>query len=339
MADSQATLNILAIWPEWLWRTKQSPSRRNYVRAIARQPGVRLHLTGPGFPDWSDYLTAYLNVNRIMPDCHAVYGYKLSGTERGEIKGIEHLRKQCVVIEAWNECWPGTSELGGELHPGSGTAAAEAIKAGLSIMVIHHENDRPRVQEAADAGIKVLHIPHGADPIFAECARPWSERKGIVLTGSLNATHYPLRCRMHRLIQEGRIPGARYFPRPPNYTGSVEASDALVREYAQALGSFRVKLGCSSRWKYALQHYSEAALAGCAHVADLPEGVMCDFGRMVYNVDPDASDAELVEMIADANEDAESLGREAQEAAQEAFTTDHYAARLVEAIRDTLAGR
>jgi hypothetical protein len=341
VADSQegaaGCLNILAVWPKYLWDRKQSPSRRFYQRALAAHPDVRMHLTGPGFPDWNDALTGMQNIGCIMPDCHAVLSYKaLGGCEYGRVDKPDEVARHVLTIEQFNECWPSTSELGGEIHPGVGSVVDYCRGAHIRLVIIHHENDRPRVAELESDGARVVHIPHAAHPLFAWHAKPWSERSGILLTGSLNREHYPLRCRMHDLIKAGKIPGARYFPRPPNYTNSTDASDALVRDYAEALGSCCVKLGCSSIWGYQLQHYSEAAMAGCAHVADMPDAVGPEFSKMLKSVQPDCTDDELLSAIEAAMHYGEAMGRRAQEVAQRLYTTDIYAERLVSAIRGCL---
>lgn len=339
MAASLQTLMILSVWPERLWRTKQSPSRRVVLRALGRRPDVILHQTGPGFTDWDDSSSGKANVRNVMPDCHAIISYKAAGgCEFGMIHGISALARDVPIIETFNECWSGDVNVGGVLHPGANTVADYARQAHLALLIYHHANDLPRIESAASDRCRLVHIPHGADPIFAAESRPWSERRGILLTGALNPEHYPLRCRMAEMIRNGRLPGA-YFPRPSNYTRCVEESDALVRQYAQALGSCRVKLGCSSRWRYALQHYSEAAMAGCAHVADMPEGVPEFFRGMVHEIDPDCSDADLVDAVLEAEEQGEMMAAMATGVAKAHYTTDHYAELLVGEIRATLAGR
>lgn len=326
--DKGDVVKILFLWPEWLWRTKQSPSRRNYCRAIGDQPGVEWKLSGPGFTDWDSNLTAMQNIDRIFPGCQAIYGYKLGGTERGEIKGIKECQKHMVVAEAYNECWAGTTtQFGGVMHPGGGTVVHEARKAGLTLLIHHHHSDYDRVKELENDGVQVCHLAHCAPKWFADYALPWDERKGILLTGSLNEQHYPLRCRWKRLIDSGRIQGT-YYQRPPNYTKSVEASDALVHDYARAIGSCRIKLGCASVWGYALQHYTEAAMAGCLHVADLTDDPL--YEEIQLHVSTELSDDELVEYVGHlAVGDWSIMTNSFKMNAIEQFTTDHYAQRFL----------
>ncbi len=328
-------LNLIALFPHWLWTQKQSPSRREYVRALSARSDVNLHLTGLGFPDWDNSYTAIDNVRRIMPECQAAYCYKLAGEERGHMREFRSLSDHLVTCEAYNECHSGFGiSANSPLHPGGGTVVDECRKAGTRLVVCHHRNDFPRVEAVKQYGARLVHIPHGASNQFYEASKPWSERSGIILTGSLSRDHYPLRCRWKDLIDSGRIDG-RYFRRPPNYTMNVSESDRLVYEYANALGACRVKLGCSSVWRYGLQHISEAALAGCAHVCDLPDDLP-DYSKMMYAVDPNASDDVLVKAVERAMDSAQEIGELAQSVAKDNFTTAHYAERLVGVIREML---
>ena len=328
-----AGLKIVAVWPEQLWRTKQSAARRHQQRAIAAHPDVTLHQTGPGFPDWDDSATGLQNVRRIMPDCNVVLGYKLGGCNYGSVIDPQGLSNEILTCEAYNECWPQTTDrFGGVMHPTGGSVVQECRKAETRLVIIHHANDYHRVSAVEDYGGRVVHIPHCADPaFFLEESKPWSERDGILLTGSIGHDHYPLRWRWRKLLP--KIPGAVEFQRPGNYTRSPQESDALVRKYARALGSCRVKLGCTSVWKYKLNHITEAAMAGCAHICDLPDEP-CD--GLLRPVSPEASDRELLDAVDASYAQAEELGKRAQETAMDQYTTAHYAERFVDAVRAAL---
>lgn len=319
-------IKVLFLFPEWLWRTKQSPSRRNYVRAIAEKTDWKL--SGAGFSDWNESLSAMQNIEQIHPGCQAIYGYKLGGTERGSIKGIEECRKHMVVSEAYNECWAGTTtQFGGVMHPGGGTVAQEARKAGLNLLIHHHKSDYPRLKEL-EGYCQLSHIRHCAPKLISDYALPWEERSGVVLTGSMNEQHYPLRCRLKRMIDSGKIKGT-YYQRPPNYTKSVEASDDLVLDYARVLGSHKVKLGCASVWGYALQHYSEAAMCGCVHVADETDDA--DTNRLVWAISNDMTDMEIIQHINSALESGVSAHN--QRLAHSTFSTQNYADEWIALVR------
>lgn len=335
MASVAEKLKIVVVWPEWLWRTKQSPARRHYVRAVMHREDVELKVTGPGFPDWDMDRSGSQNVFKIMPDCQVVWGYKLSGTEKTPPVVDDELAKKCVIVENFNECWAGTDpDFPGRMHPGAETVAKECVKAKLTVAIVHHENDRARLQYAEKQGVKVVHIPHCADPGFFDQQRPRGTRHGVVITG-VHGQHYPLRNRWLTLIRSKQFKGT-IIPRTPNYAKNPDESDKSVRQYANILNSCRVKLGCSSRWKYALNHYVEAAMAGCVQVADMPDDAPPEFKGMFFEVDADAPDGVLIDAVKYASAHADRLGEQAREIAVKHFTTRRYALDFLSAVQSHL---
>ena len=335
MADPQEKLNVLVLWPFWLWQTKQSPARRHYIRAIGKRTDVSLVLSGPGFHNWDANKTGCQNINSLMRNCHAVMGYKLAGTEKSPpIKNLEEVSKNFLTIESFNECWAGTNpDVPGEMHKGAPTVSSECIKSHLGLAILHHANDIPRLKAAEDFGTKVVHIPHGADPDFFS-PKPWDQRRGVLLTGVYGGEHYPLRGRWESLLRRHKIPG-EIFPRPSNYVKGWQQAEILVKQYGEALSRCRVKLGCSSRWRYALNHFSEAGNSGCIQVSDLPLGVEPGFHDMILPVNAGDPDNVLISTVLQALENAESLGNRAYSAASQ-YTVDNYAARFVSVIREIL---
>lgn len=271
-----------------------------------------------------------------MPNCHVVWGYKLSGTERSDCVVDDELAARCVIVENFNECWAGSADgFDDVMHPGAGSVASECIKARMTVAIIHHENDRKFMGAATDAGIDVVHIPHCADPdFFRSDVIPWQDRKGIILTGVCGDVHYPIRYRWRKLIATGAIE-AKIVPRPPNYTESPEESDEYVRSYADAMSRCQVKLGCSSCWKYPLNHYVEAAMSGCAHVADMPDCAPPGFEDMIVQVSVGTPDNILKEAVEYASARSCQLGMRAADAAMQ-YTTDRYASNFVDAVRKHL---
>lgn len=335
MDTSPQTLRIAVVWPHRLWQTKQSPARRHYVLAVSDRDDVELTITGPGFRGWDLQQSPSENVFRDVPGCQVVWGYKLSGCEDTPCLIDDRIANECVVVENFNECWAGTVEgFPGKMHPGADTVAKECIKARMTLAILHHANDIPRLKDAADAGIKIVHIPHCADKRFFMQSVPWEKRSGIILTGVSGGVHYPLRKRWADLIRRKKIDG-KIISRPSNYTRSPEESDQRVLEYADHLNRCAVKLGGSSKWRYALNHYVEAAMSGCVQVADMPELAPDGYDQMIYPVSPDASDKELIEAVERAHEQAKTLGERAREASKN-FTTARYADDFVRHVRSCL---
>ena len=251
-------INILVVWPKAVWETKQSPARRHQVRAVARRDDVFLVQSGPQWPDWDDDKPGIVNIGRVMPECDVVWWYKPNGS--ASYPGVvapREVSRRILTVECWNECWCGTEPgVKQAMHPGGGTVSQEIDRAGTQIAICHHANDMPRVNAPV-----VAHIPHCAErSVFCKDVE---KTRDVILTGVHGGTHYPLRTRWNEMAKRM---GWYILRRPPYNFRSVEESDAAVDHYDKRLNESWVKLGCASRWKYALAHYSESAMAGCLGV-------------------------------------------------------------------------
>lgn len=322
------SLRIAALFRHEHWVRKQSPARRHYVWAVSRRPDVRLRVVGPGMPGWDARRSTWSNLQAVVPDCQVVWGYKLGGLVDEETK------KNCLIVESYNECWAGEPGYKGGMHAGGGTAAEEMIKAKLDVAIIHHANDRGRLAMAEEAGIEIDHIPHCASVQHFNTWGGRDRRSGVVLTGVVDERHYPLRVRWESLIRSGKISGV-VVPRPPHRCSDVRESEKHVYAYATALKNASVKLGCSSRWRYALNHYVEAAASGCVQVADMPDAAPPGYENMIVPVSPEASDGELLAAVDKALDESEELGRRAQVASR-VYTTSRYADDFVHMVRGRL---
>ncbi len=323
------TLNLLVCFPYELWNHKMSPVRRHAIWALERRPDVSLKVTGQGWPGWNDKATAADNLQNVMPEAHACLWYKPLGN-RGVAPLVKPKRIGVLTVETYNECWWPDNQ-----------AAHEVIKNGTGLVICHHANDMPRMALANKAGCLVRHIPHCAEPtMFHAASRPWAERNiDVLLTGVTGETYYPLRARWQRLLDAGKLPGKVHRHGHPGYRRTSQgACEAAVREYAGLLGRTKIHLVCSSKFRYPLAKYIEGAMAGCLTVGDMPEQAPPGYERIVWNVNPNDSDAELIRTIerALASQDAERFALGAQATALERYSMDTYAEAFVTEVRSAL---
>jgi len=304
---------------------------------------VTLKMSGYGWPDWRQADTALANVQRIMPDADCVYTYKLAGNPRKGVPAANDpagIADQYLAVQKWQEAWwAGT----GPNDPEPAWKQAVAERIGLAIL--SHANDVPRMTEAAKRGVTVAVIPHGAEPeVFAHAAQGWPGRKiDVLLTGSIGPNHYPLRTRWKALMDAGRLPGKCCLHAHPGYWFNGEAqAEAKVRDYAANLGKSKIILGCSSRWRYPLARFAEAAMAGAVHVSDMPERPPEGYEDFIVPVKADWPDERLIRTVADLLADEarlRAMGERAQATARRSFTWDIWAERFVDAVKQTLEAR
>ena len=327
-------LNLLILFPRYYFEHKMSPVRRDVIRElllwrnrlVAGLPRYHAILSGVGWPDYDESATAQENIDRIMPDCHAVLTYKpLGSREVPAMRNFASVRQ--LTIETFNECWHKDRRM------------MRAVKeANIRLVVLHHLNDMPRWADVK--GPRIVHIPHCANNwIYAREARPWKERDiPVLLTGVLLKKYYPLRSRLAALIRSGRLSG-KIYPHPGYRLSSLKACDRQQVEYAKLLGRAKLVLGCTSRFKYRLARIPEIAMAGALCVSDLPDQDREEHAAFMAELSADVSDDELVDRVRywlehdDKAAEKATLGRHIM---MNRYTQLHYVTQLLWAIIDAL---
>jgi len=336
-------MNILVLYPRDLWGSRLSASRRHDVKALERRSDMTLKMSGFGWPDWRQADTALANVRRIMPNADCVYTYKLGGNPCKGVPAANDaagLADGTLVVQKFQECW----------WPDDGSAGCppawkQAVAERVGLAVLSHANDMPRMLEAAKRGVTVAVIPHGAEPrMFAQAAQAWPARRiDVILTGVTVPRHYPLRARWAALMDAGRLPGKCYvYPHPGYAFGGEAVCEARVRDYAMNLGKSKIVLGCTSRHRYELARFPEAAMAGTVHISDMPEKPPKGYEDFIVPVGADWPDERLIQTVADLLADETKLramGERAQATARRSFTWEIWADRFVDAVKKTLEAR
>jgi hypothetical protein len=263
-------LKILVLFPKSIWMTKMSPARRHAVWALSDREDVDLGLCGQGWETWNNNLTAQENIDRNMPDCDVVLWYKpLGHKDAPPLREPENVKQ--LTVETYNEAW----------WP-DGKAAKDVIQTKTKLVICHHANDVHQFDTVGKSHeFVVAHLPHCATKqIFAKAALPWDQRNiDFLLTGTISPEFYPLRERWAGLIRDNarrrpkeKLPGNVQVHRHPGYElNGIEQCEEAVAKYAAILGRSKIVLGCSSKYKYHLARFPEAAMAGCLHLSDLPK--------------------------------------------------------------------
>ena len=295
-----------------------SPVRRHSIEAIARRDDVELVLSGPGWPDYDLSRPVRENLERLMPDADLVLWYKPLGAQ--DVPALVRPRELKVPAclrfnEAW---WPRRQ------------AMKEVIASGTELVICHHANDVPRFRRFRGWQPLVRHIPHCAErSVFAPAALAQPQRPiPVLLTGKIQKRTYPLRYRLERLIRSGRVPGE--VRAHPSYDMETEAEAlAQVQAYADHLGRAKIVVVDSSRYRYPLSKYTEAAMAGALVLGDVPESPPPGFADFVVPIDRRASDRKIVETVSGWLENEPLRSHRAERGRQlvlARYTQEHYAA-------------
>lgn len=166
-------------------------------------------------------------------------------------------------------------------------------------------------KEAADR--LIVHAPH---PVSVEYFHYPAEKQDyrtndIYLAGSLNAKFYPFRLRLSELLKTPKFTNStlKIYQRP--HPGYVELRsqkerdkkgwnaitlDEQIHQFSKELKSSKIAIVTSSAWKYVLQKYGEAAMAGCLLVGSLPDEDKAAFEEFVVDIEG-MTDEDIFETI------------------------------------------
>lgn len=204
----------------------------------------------------------------------------------------------------------------------------EIEQAKANLVVFHHENDIQRW----NLNCHTTHILHGA-------AYTSSVEKTIdcIVAGVVNEKVYPLRTRLCRLVESGKIKGK--VRRHPGYRlESKSECRHQYREYIRDLASAKILLTCSSVYRYPLAKIMEAMAVGTVVISDMPDDQLFQgtLGNHIIEVSNEMSDNELCQVIHDAIADKTALRERSEVAKIEShkFSTRSYAERLYDEIRN-----
>lgn len=313
-------IKIFICFPKYFWEHKASVVRRDSIRALQRSQQCKVHLSGPGWPDYQDGEPLATNVRRLLPGADAVLWYKPCGSKKGGVVPVVDPQKfRGIKIETFNE-----------------THAPEFIKeakaAGTTLAVLHLENSLPQWK---DSGIKTFVNPHCAEQaIFGANSKPWHQRDiKVLLTGTISDP-YPLRKRLYRLIQERQI-SAQVRVHPGNYLPGVAACDAQELEYAQMLGRSKIVIGCTSKYRYRLARIPEIAMSGALVLSDYPDQDVAEHSQFIAEIHNSMTDLEICEVIQGwirRDGDAQEKAKIGQQLMLSKYTQEHYCSRLIGAI-------
>lgn len=308
-------MKVLYLFARQYFENKMSPGRVLYAEALGRQPGVDVRFWGEGWDGFDTSLPLSENLRNLNWDPTHLWLYKAQAYR--EVAKVK-LPRLVVFNEAFDD----------------EQTSLELRAAAATHVIFHHEGDfigwRNRVPRA-------FHLPHGGVPYSTQSPSMSERTYDCMVTGRLTPSIYPLRCKLARLVQRGKLPGVvRTHP------GYLLRDQSSVQEqyasYRDDLRQARLGLGCSSVYRYNLARFAELALAGTVIVSDMPhDGVFRQRLAPWSILIPDgASSWRIIDLIQDALRDQPGLQQRSdalRQIAEQEFSMDRYAQRLVEILQ------
>ena len=292
-----------------------APDRRHGLDAILAHPQVNGVLSGVGWSNYEDSWSVKDNLARLMPGgCDLVVFYKPLGNlpETKALRELDMLDVPSCV--RFNEAWWDDDR-----------AVKELVGSRSRFVVCHHANDMRQFKVASlceeDTPVQwanfCVHNPHCAKrSLFEKHAKPWDERQiPLLVTGMTMRSIYPLRARMASLVNRGKLPGV--VREHPGYrVVNARMRDEQLEDYAREMGDSKIVVVTSSRFKYALSKYPEAAQSGALVLGDLPDERHDEFEGWLAVIDQGWSDSRIVEEVERWMDDDDGARRRAEMGAE-----------------------
>lgn len=264
-------------------------------------PGVEAYLWGPGFQGWDDTLTTSQNINKRWGD-PLYFDFLMNHTfKRNDGRDWLGIGTPATPVAVWHhEC------TYNERLPTKDISIVLPCSHEANIVFHAYAGNMAYYSAQSSVGDRLLwHLPHAVHlPLMSSQSNPLSDRKTDVLLVGRIWSVYPLRQRFQKLIEDGKMPGKAVHYQHPGYwfpdgpdSRTPEAVEKQGAEYLRQLENAKIVLMCTSKRRYAVRKYMEAAAAGALIIADIPEEREDEFRKFVVEVNLTDSDDVLIETV------------------------------------------
>lgn len=316
-----AKFNILYVCDANYLMTKMSRVRFWAIEELAKSELINLQLTGPGFDNFNTNFSLQTNILNLQYEIDFIIWYKPLNDNYNFDKTTKLPYK---TILRYNEMWD------------VNWTKKEIDESRTDVVICHHYNDYIKYIKLynSNKNIKFIYLPHHANPnIF----KPMALEKNIdiLISGALDANHYPFRNRLARLILNSISTSLKDYnilhhirPRQPN---NMNFTNINQIEYNNMINRSKLCIVCSSKYNYRLGKYVEIPMAGSVAVGDLPFEDQRSFERNNIVLNQKMSDDEIIKIIKQTLKDPNSLNKkiESGKAWAANYTTTNYVSDLI----------
>jgi len=270
--------------------TKMSRVRFHCANAISKLCDFKFW--GIGWEKYDEKKTFSENlsvINEKEPDFLVIY-------KPLKYLGLKDIKSKKILI--YNEMY----ELG--------LTRKEIDESMADIVICHHENDYKFWKqlysfycEVKNKKVQFFNIPHSAEKtVFYK--RDVPIKYDLLLCGRYGSKnrigeyHYPLRDRMHKLINEKMKDKWRVGTvKHPGYTHDDAYTDKYLNQFAEEISSARICITCSGKPKSRYGKYVEIPMCKGVLAADIPDEQQDEFRKFVIELDMKMSDEEIVKKL------------------------------------------
>eukprot|EP00727_Mastigamoeba_balamuthi_P009672 m51a1_g5327 hypothetical protein (456) ;mRNA; f:376054-378385 len=313
----------------------------HFYEAFRQLPSVEAYLWGPGFTGWEDDLTTAENVatrwgSPLFFDFF--FNHTIHHNKDRKWKGLGEPHPPVAV---WHHECVYFEKLPSSDYNSVFQCSHEAE------LVLHAYANHMAYFPSHSVDRLLWHFPHAAHlPLHTNNSDPASERAVDVLLIGRIWNAYPMRLRYLQLLEQKKMPGNAVQYEHPGYWINENdmlptAVEAQAAHYVRSLETAKIILVCSTRRRYAVRKYVEAAAAGALVIGDIPGDREDEFGHYVVEVkrsDPDEVIQQTVQWWLDHPRERIARAALGQRLVRARYTTAHAARNALYIMQSYLAG-
>ena len=259
-ARSAARLRMVFLCSRHSYTTFMDRYFYDIYDAAKRSPHIEAHLFGMGWDGYSGELSLWENILKLFGPVDAImlnaYGSDNNGHDSVPSNVTRFMRfQECHTLDM---CQGALQDLN------------------VDVGLMPFPNDMIQFHGEAQSRL-LVHAPMAADRCSMFALVHQQRSRGLCVAGATSGV-YPLRSRLYNLIQQGwftDIPGGAHIREHPGYTHlengtTLEMVEAQRTSYAKFFQDCKMVISTASMFRYSLQKYPEAMLAGALVIGDVP---------------------------------------------------------------------
>lgn len=319
--------NILYLVDKETYIKKMSRVRFHSIEAINNISNFVM--TGPNWDNYNSKKSVQENINNFNIKFDLVIAYEI-------VKLINFDKINIPKCIRYNEMYNFNDTL------------KEIEESNVDLVICHHENDMKTYSNYysnyhGQKNKKVIfaHNPHCAEKtVFKDYKL--EKKLDFLLCGrclaknSLKDFHYPLRDRLHKLLEKLPKKYKWAVQKHPRYVHNDSYTNKYLIEFSKAINSTRICLTCSGIPKSRFGKYIEIPMSNSVIAADLPDQDQDEFKEFVLEINMEMSDDEILNKLiyyADNQYLLDELKRKGLEWCKN-FTQQNYATRFIKILDD-----
>lgn len=272
-------MQILYLYDLDQYKNRVSRIRFHSARRIGEENNVNVYESGVGHKDYDNSKSVNYNIDVLEKKYKTNFDIMII-YQPGKFKGVaEHKIPLCMRYN--------------EMHEERFLNEVKDSRTDIVICHLYKEYERLK-EKLFEICPNVFYVPHCYDERYFKDHK-LGKKFDLLLSGASNDQVYPLRGRMYRMHQAGKL--RMFNVKSHTVAGRRNNSDQnnYATDYAKLISQSKLAFVCSSKYKYRLAKYVEIPACGAIVVGDIPHSP--ENYDYVYEINISMTDSEIISKL------------------------------------------